>query len=134
MGYVQVVGKQQLQRVLPRGQVELGAGSGVAVMHVLGIRRYRQAQVWQVVIDDDVVVAAVRAVVARGRKTYPVNPEFQLDRTRYGVAIRRRYEKYSRITGRWRSAHSGWCHGLCLEFFRCRPRLSALLIARQEQQ
>ena len=43
MGYVQVVGKQQLKRVLPRGKIQLGLGPAVAEMDVLSVRRHWHA-------------------------------------------------------------------------------------------
>jgi hypothetical protein len=134
MGYVHVVGKQQLKRVLPRGHVELGPGSGITEMDVIGIRRYRQAQVWQFVINDDVVMAAVRGIIAGRRKRHPVEPELQLDRAGNSGAIRRRYEKYSRIPGRRRPGHGRGCRGFGSGFFRCRARISTLLAARRKQK
>ncbi len=43
MGYVQVVGKQQLKRVLTRAQVQLGFGPAITVMDALSIFGYWQA-------------------------------------------------------------------------------------------
>ena len=43
MGYVQVVGKQQLECVLTRGQLELGLGSAITEMDALGILGHWQA-------------------------------------------------------------------------------------------
>ena len=43
MGYVQVVGKQQLECVLTRGQLELGRRSAITVMDALSIFGHWQA-------------------------------------------------------------------------------------------
>jgi hypothetical protein len=46
MWYVQVVGKQQLKRVLSRGEREFGLCSAIAEMDVMIVRRDRQAEHW----------------------------------------------------------------------------------------
>ena len=43
MGYVQVVGKQQLKRMLTRAQVQLGLGPPITEMDALSIFGHRQA-------------------------------------------------------------------------------------------
>jgi len=107
MGYVQVVAKQQLKRVLARGERELRTRAAVAEVNVILVRGDRQGKQWQVLVNYQVVVPAAQPVVARACYFHSLEPEFQLDRAGYDVAIRGRYEKYPRI--RWRFASGYTC-------------------------
>lgn len=100
MGYVQVVPKQQLKRVLPGGERELGLRPAITEMDVMLVRRDWQAQQGQLGVDDDVVMAAIRPIIARGCDFHAAKPELQLDGAGYDVAICRRYEKYLRTDRR----------------------------------
>ncbi len=72
-------------------------------------------------IDDKVVVAAVRAIGPGRRKVHAADAKLELDRARHRVAIRWRYEKYSRTFGGWRPGHDGRCQGFRLWFLCGRP-------------
>ena len=96
MRYVQVVGQQELKRVLSRGECELGLCAAITEMDVVLVCRDRQAEVRQSGVNEQVVVAAARALVTRRQYLHAVQAERQTDRIRKYLTIGRCYEKHLR--------------------------------------
>ena len=96
MRYVQVVGQQELQRVLSRGAGELGLRAAITEMDVVLVCRDRQAKGRQPGVNDQVVVAAARVLITRRQHLHALQAELQSDRIRNHLTIGRHYEKHLR--------------------------------------
>ncbi len=108
------VANNELQRVLARRQRQLRFRLPLAeVLHVLvhRQRRFGLLALWQIRIDQDVVMPGRRLVRSSGRDFYAFHTHRHLDRAADGGAILRRDEEHLRILRPMRLGSFGARHG-----------------------
>lgn len=99
MRNVQVIGKQELQRMLAGVELKLRFGAAIPEVYVLGIRRNRRVQWRQAGVDQHVVMTAVLRLCTRRYDFHLLDTEFDTNRARDNIAVLRRNEVHARRLG-----------------------------------
>lgn len=96
---MQVVAQQQLQRMFACCERYLGGCAAVPEVHVVRVGRNRQPWVRQVGIDEKVMMARMRLLVASLDDGHTLDTEFDADRIADGFSVARCYEKHPGAIG-----------------------------------
>jgi len=129
---MQVIPEQQLQCMCARFEAQLGRGAGVAKMNVVRVGRYRQPQIGQAGVYQQVMVAGMRVIDPGCDYVHALYSEFNTYGAGNRSAICRCNEMYARAIGGCRARHG--CRRVacgCLDSGRFRRLLAA---ARQREQ